>query len=152
MRIRVLPFLLAGAAALVAGPAKAPAGSRMHAYAPPTIPHPVDKSAACTDCHGQEISGGVPAIPHRTAGFCPSCHLAQQPAKSFRPNTFKQAPPGPARGTRATPGAPPGVPHPVFMRENCQACHGRTVHPGMGRNPHPERAHCLSCHLSEKPV
>jgi cytochrome c-type protein NapB len=59
------------------------------------------------------------------------------------------AAPGP-RGARAYPGAPPALPHPVFMRENCQACHGRERHPGMRRNPHPGRADCRSCHLPQE--
>lgn len=136
-------LLLAAAAAL-----PSLAAPRMHAYAPPPIPHPVDKDAACTSCHGREIQGGIPAIPHRVQGWCPSCHVAQEPARDFRPNRFKGEPPLKARGRRAYPGAPPSIPHPVFMRENCQACHGRERHPGMRANPHPGRADCRACHLA----
>ena len=139
MRTLALLMLLAGLPALAA--------PRIHAYAPPVIPPAVEASAACTDCHGKAINGGVPAIPHRAGGDCRSCHVAQEAARPFRANRFKGEKPLRGRGARAYPGAPPSLPHPVLMRENCQACHGREVHPGMRRNPHPERANCLSCHL-----
>lgn len=114
---------------------------RQHPYAPPPIPHALHEGAACTDCHGAERKDGVPAIPHRVKGWCQACHVPDPRAKAGR--SF----PGPGRGVRATPGAPPALPHPVHMRENCQACHGRERHPGMRRNPHPGRSDCRSCHL-----
>lgn len=144
MRAPVLSLLLlAGLApALVAKPTE-----RLHAYAPPVIPHAIDKDAACTDCHGRERAGGVPAVPHRVGGWCQSCHVPSGGAAPFRANPFKGEPVSHARGARAYPGAPPALPHPVAMRENCAACHGRETHPGMRRNPHPGRPNCLSCHL-----
>jgi cytochrome c-type protein NapB len=79
-------------------------------------------------------------------GWCRSCHLARQAAEPFHGNRFKGDPASRTRGARAYPGAPPALPHTVAMRENCLACHGKETHPGMKRNPHPERANCLSCH------
>lgn len=144
MRILALSLLLAGLAPVL--PARAP--ERLHAYAPPVIPHDLHKGASCTDCHAREISGGVPAVPHKAGGWCQSCHVPSSAAAPFRANAFKGEPVSHARGARAYPGAPPALPHAVAMRENCLACHGREAHPGMRRNPHPGRANCLSCHLA----
>ncbi|MDR3672201.1 MAG: hypothetical protein P4L36_15235 [Holophaga sp.] len=116
---------------------------RMQPFAPPPIPHAPHPDAACTDCHGNRRQGGVPAIPHQVRGWCQSCHMQDAPAKGRRGVPFMGEP----RGARAYPGAPPTIPHPVFMRENCQACHGRERHPSLRRNPHPGRADCKSCHL-----
>jgi predicted CXXCH cytochrome family protein len=44
-------------------------------------------------------------------------------------------------------GAPPTIPHKVFMRENCGACH---VGPGAREEiltTHPERTRCRQCHV-----
>jgi nitrate reductase (cytochrome), electron transfer subunit len=119
------------------------ASGPVRTYAPPPIPHALDQGA-CASCHGPERSGGVPGVPHRAAGYCQSCHVAGPSTKASKGKPSRHA-----RGTRAYPGAPPGVPHEVFMREHCLACHGREVHPGMRRNPHPERPNCVYCHVSE---
>jgi len=121
------------------------ADGRLQPFAPPPIPHPLDPGAACTDCHGRARQGGIPAIPHQVRGWCQSCHVAD----AVKPVRRQPAAPGP-RGARAYPGAPPAIPHPVLMRENCQACHGRERHPGMRRNPHPGRADCKACHLPQE--
>jgi len=144
MRSLLFAFAVLG---LAAGPAKpGPAPFRqMTPYAPPVIPHPVEKDQACTACHGVPDSG-APALPHRMIANCQACHLEQQAVKPFRANAFK--PEKEARGSnRATfPGAPPAVPHHVQMREVCVACHGREPRHG-AKAPHPERAACLQCHL-----
>lgn len=139
------PVLAGG---LLAGPprTKAPESFRqMTPYAPPVIPHPLEKGQACTECHGVADSG-APALPHRPIANCQACHIEQQAVRPFRPNGFKAE--KEARGpNRATfPGAPPAVPHHVYMREVCVACHGKEPRHG-AKGPHPERAACLQCHL-----
>jgi cytochrome c-type protein NapB len=53
----------------------------------------------------------------------------------------------PGAGPRASIVAPPQLPHRVFMRENCDSCHGVN-----GRDPirssHPWRESCSQCHAS----
>jgi cytochrome c-type protein NapB len=105
---------------------------------PPAIPHPLEPGAACTECHGAEIQGGVPAIPHKVRGYCQSCHVAGGKSRS--------SPEGKKAHRKTRVGLPPAIPHAVFMRENCQACHGKDRHPGMRKNPHPERVNCMACH------
>jgi len=116
------------------------------AYVPPVIPHPLEAGVACTSCHGTTRASGVPGIPHRVQGDCKGCHVTQTKAAPWRRNTFRAE--ATRRVARCTfPGAPPAMGHPVFMRENCLACHGQEKHPGMKLNPHPGRPNCGSCHL-----
>jgi cytochrome c-type protein NapB len=159
MRARTLLAIL-----ILCRAASAGAGDgRMQPFAPPPIPHAAHPDAACTDCHGGRRQDGIPAIPHQVRGWCQSCHVydtnavkggprartARSPSPLSPPQGVQAEPGHPVsvRGARAFPGAPPAIPHPVLMRENCQACHGRERHPGMRRNPHPGRADCKSCHL-----
>ena len=142
--MRALVFGLA----LLATAAPAAPARRLHAQAPPTIPHRVDPQTACTACHGPERQGGVPGVPHTAGGFCQSCHVPQEATAPYRTNAFKGEVPSRARGRRPHLGAPPSLPHPVFMREHCLACHGRERHPGLRANPHPDRPNCASCHIS----
>ena len=50
-------------------------------------------------------------------------------------------------GDRATPGAPPRIPHRVLMRENCVACHDGPGAREEVRTTHPERWRCRQCHV-----
>jgi cytochrome c-type protein NapB len=50
-------------------------------------------------------------------------------------------------GSRATPGAPPTLPHRVLMRENCNACHDGPGAREEIRTSHPERWRCQQCHI-----
>ena len=52
-----------------------------------------------------------------------------------------------AAGDRATPGAPPRIPHRVLMRENCLACHDGPGAREAVRTDHPERSRCRQCHV-----
>lgn len=147
--MRILCFALM-ALGLAAGPAKpkaaaAPPERKITAYAPPVIPHPVEKGTACTDCHG-EPDTGAPALPHKLIPNCQACHIEQTGAKPFRGNSFKaeKEPPGPNRATYK--GAPPAIPHHTQMREKCVACHGEDARSGI-KHPHPGRANCTACHL-----
>jgi cytochrome c-type protein NapB len=133
---------------------------RAYDGAPPVIPHGIDtlSSASCLACHGEGgnlvISGKRPAeISHPWVTNCTSCHVPEDGLRQITApeaqrltveNAFvgkRSAGPGPrAYGT-----APPTTPHPVWMRQNCMACHG----PGREhaiRTSHPERQNCLQCH------
>ena len=126
--------------------------------APPVIPH-VRQSGKCIVCHnesGSKVpgigSGLAPANPHvQTPGMsdqsrCRQCHVFAQSSDTFRDNAFVglKLPP---HGERAFAGAPPVMPHPMFMHENCQACHaGEAARPEI-RCTHSERTRCLQCHL-----
>lgn len=152
MRALALLPLLAGLA-LVAAPArpkahpaaKSAAGRQMTPWAPPVIPHPLERGTACMDCHGVPDSG-APALPHRMIANCQACHIQQADAKPYRTNAFRFAAerPGPNRAGFA--GAPPAIPHHTLMREVCVACHGKEPRHG-ARNPHPDRPNCVQCHL-----
>ncbi len=121
------------------------ASRRIAAYAPPTIPHELYDSP-CLDCHsGME---GVPAMPHREFPNCRQCHVPRTTEELFRGNTLVPAR-EPRIGRRASPGAPPAMPHRRFMRENCLACHGPQARPDIKKTPHPERAHCVQCHVEQ---
>lgn len=147
--VLLFPLLFGVALGLAAAPARTkarPAPERqMTPYAPPVIPHPVEKGVACTDCHGAAGSG-APLLPHRMIPNCQACHIEQTKAKPFRGNTFRAGKerPGPNRAT--FPGAPPAIPHHTLMREVCVACHGAEPRHG-AKNPHPGRAACTQCHL-----
>lgn len=148
MRAAALLGLLA-AFSLAAAPAKpkaAPKAERqMTPYAPPVIPHPLEKGAACTDCHGVADSG-APALPHRLIPNCQACHIEQTGAKDFRPNSFRAGKEQPGPNRAAYKGAPPAIPHHTLMREVCVACHGDDARFGI-KHPHPLRANCTACHL-----
>lgn len=128
--------------------------------APPVIPHGIDviSSASCLACHGKGgnlvIDGKRPAeISHPWITNCTSCHVPQnglrqitEPAadRLVTENEFqgrRSAGPGP----RAYPGAPPVTPHPLWMRQNCMACHGPGREQAI-RTSHPNRNNCLQCH------
>jgi cytochrome c-type protein NapB len=133
---------------------------RAYDGAPPVIPHAIDplKSSACTSCHGEDsnlvIGGKRPAeISHPWITNCTSCHV---PADGLRQLT---APPdarllvenafagktSAGHGPRAYGTAPPTMPHAVWMRQNCMACHGPGREQAI-RTSHPERQNCLQCH------
>ncbi|MCB1129512.1 MAG: hypothetical protein KDN05_00185 [Verrucomicrobiae bacterium] len=136
-------------------------GRRAFDGAPPTVPHEIDQlsSASCMVCHGTDasmvIAGRRPAaISHPYYTSCTQCHV---PADGLRRLTDEERlivdssfmgleTPGP--GNRAYPGAPPTVPHPLFMRQNCMSCHGPT-RPNAIRSSHPDRQNCLQCHAPD---
>lgn len=139
--------------------------ARLRAYdgAPPVIPHPIDPlgSAACASCHDRGsdkiIAGVRPAeMSHPWITNCTSCHVPQQgpreaseaqEARLHVDNTFLGKP-SPGSGCRAYQGAPPVMPHQVWMRQNCMSCHG----PGRDqaiRSTHPQRRNCLQCHAPD---
>ena len=133
---------------------------RAYDGAPPLIPHGIDtlSSASCLSCHSQDgdlvIAGKrPPEISHPWVTNCTSCHvptdglrqLAEHAATRLDVENAFVGKRSAGSGSRAYGTAPPTTPHPVWMRQNCMACHG----PGRDqaiRTSHPERANCLQCH------
>lgn len=147
-----------------AGEQKSAAGVRAarRAYdgAPPVVPHR-NFGVECVSCHnarGMEVDGVgfAPPSPHEeTQGMsamshCRQCHVEVRAAGLFRENGFQGIAQDMRHGERMYAGAPPVLPHPVFMRENCLACHtGPAAREGI-RTDHPERVNCRQCHAAAK--
>ena len=136
----------------------APARAKRRAYdgAPPTIPHQ-EMGADCTSCHnerGMEVEGlgFSPAMPHeRTLGLsassrCRQCHVYVTTTELFRESLFMGFAQDLRHGDRFYQGAPPVIPHPLQLRENCIACHSGPAAREEIRTSHPERPRCLQCH------
>jgi cytochrome c-type protein NapB len=149
----------AGVPAAVARSTGERATTRAYDGAPPPIPH--DPSlGACLTCHdddGTEIAGvGVaPASPHGAAPAagamqrCRQCHVPVATNAMFVASRFAGVRQGPWKGARATPGAPPTIPHALQLRENCLTCHAGPGARAEIRTTHPERARCRQCHVPE---
>lgn len=135
--------------------------ARRRAYegAPPTIPHAVRQNSAseCMACHGEGLRLGrryAQTLPHDNFTSCTQCHVSESPPMpgSAGPdpravgNSFVglQAP---RQAERASPVAPPQIPHQTFMRENCMSCHGPLGANAL-RTSHPSRQSCTQCHAS----
>jgi cytochrome c-type protein NapB len=129
------------------------ARNRAYDGAPPTIPHPVEaqSAAACLACHGEGLKVGdrlASRISHATLSNCTQCHVEQAPQgfASTAPvendflGIYRAGP-----GQRASPGAPPTIPHSTWMRDNCASCHGLVTRPGT-RTTHPWLTNCTQCH------
>lgn len=122
--------------------------------APPVVPHPIDEqsAAACLACHrdGVVVEGRVARVmSHQAYASCTQCHVTAEPrfAKPTPPNNsfVGYAPDKPLE--RAWSGAPPVIPHSVWIRDNCASCHGVAGLPGL-RTTHPERQSCTQCHAA----
>ena len=131
------------------------ADRRAYDGAPPVIPHAVDQLAvpACLACHEEGVivaSRRAPIMSHERKDSCVQCHVV---AADPRPGAPAVPPPAstfaglgaPGRGERAWEGAPPTIPHPTWMRERCEACHGPGGWQGV-RSTHPWRESCTQCH------
>lgn len=130
------------------------AKNRAYDGAPPTIPHPAEarSAAACLACHGEGLRVGdriASRVSHAHFSNCTQCHAEQAPAgPAFVPDVpetgfvgvFRAGP-----GERASPGAPPTVPHHTWLRENCASCHGLVTRAGT-RTTHPWLTNCTQCH------
>ena len=55
------------------------------------------------------------------------------------------------KGQRAFAGAPPTIPHTLWLRGNCLACHGAFGFAEL-QTSHPERANCVQCHVPRSGV
>ena len=135
------------------------ASARAYDGAPPTIPHDaaIGTCVACHDNDGTVIDGvGIaPASPHGDAAAsgsmqrCRQCHVPTQVRALLVASRFTGLPQGPWKGRRATPGAPPTIPHTLQLREQCAACHDGPAARVEIRTPHPERTRCRQCHVPE---
>lgn len=136
-------------------------GRRAFNGAPPTVPHPVDQShaASCLACHGQPTRIGpvnVPQLSHPPYTSCLQCHapsggptstwatLSPEMSMPVVANTFIGLA-APNAGSRAYAGAPPMLPHPIWMRQNCLSCHGEGGS-SVIKTTHSSRQSCLQCH------
>lgn len=133
------------------------ADRRSYDGAPPVIPHP-PLNIACVQCHtdtGKEAPplGFAPANPHATtAGLsstshCRQCHVFRSRDEVFVDTDFVGRRQQITKADRLYPGAPSVIPHPVFMRENCNACHSGPVARPEIRCSHPLRSNCRQCHV-----
>lgn len=132
------------------------AARRAYDGAPPVIPH-APLGGACVNCHAasaREVPGVglAPPNPHlKTAGLsdasrCRQCHVFATTQEVLVASTFEGLDQQPRRGDRLFLGAPPVIPHHIFMREDCLSCHsGQAVREEI-RCTHPERIRCLQCH------
>lgn len=138
-------------------PATERAARRAYDGAPPVAPHR-DFGVTCTECHnerGLQIDGVgyAPPTPHEgTTGLsatsrCRQCHVFRATEQVWVDSTFVGLVQDLARGQRLNELAPPTIPHPVFMRENCRACHTGPAAREEIRTSHPERARCTQCHV-----
>lgn len=121
--------------------------------APPTVPHPVDQmtTASCLSCHATGMAIGdtfAPAMSHELLHNCTQCHVEQVSpdlAPSLTARNLFEPFEAPVQGARAWEGAPPSIPHPTSMRQNCLSCHGARG-PDPIRTTHPWRSNCMQCH------
>lgn len=138
-------------------PATVRAARRAYDGAPPLIPHE-NFGMTCTQCHnleGMEVpgTGYAPPSPHaKTMGMsdisrCRQCHVFSRTDGVFVTTDFVPLRQDLRRGDRLTPISPPRIPHRVFMRENCAACHSGPAAREPIRTSHPERARCRQCHV-----
>ncbi len=123
--------------------------------APPTIPHAIDEIdlPSCVACHQEGAKVGeliAPKMSHPAYASCTQCHaptvdrLAVGKLMTPAENDFvglRRA----GDGERAFKGAPPTIPHPTRMREQCDSCHGPTGQHGL-KTPHPYQVSCTQCH------
>lgn len=122
---------------------------RLSTYAPPTIPHEAGSVKECLECHGSHDSG-APKMPHKPLPNCRQCHVPQEDVPLFKSNRFHGGG-DPRGGARLAKGSPPMMPHRVFMREDCLACHGEEARGDILHTPHPQRIRCQQCHLEQRP-
>lgn len=133
---------------------------RAYDGAPPVIPHP-RLGASCIECHtatGKVVPGCgfAPANPHQnTAGLsetanCRQCHVFQRTDELFAETEFVGLAQTFTGGDRLYSTAPPVIPHRIFMRENCLACHSGPAAREEIRCSHPQRANCRQCHVANE--
>jgi cytochrome c-type protein NapB len=157
-------YALPGTAPLETGASTAAvrAERRLFDGAPPVVPH-TRFSSPCIECHnvrGVRVQGVgfAPPSPHeRTDGIgansrCVQCHIASSDEPLFVANDFVGLRQDLRRGRRLHDYAPPVIPHQVFMRENCAACHAGASARAEIRTNHPERTNCRQCHLERTTV
>jgi nitrate reductase cytochrome c-type subunit len=123
--------------------------------APPVIPHEATQmlNVECLHCHGEvrEIGERVSvSTPHAQMVNCLQCHAASAPADGLPVEEVASSWEGLKAPERAEPAhekAPSTMPHRMFMRENCTACHDMNSPYHSLRSPHTERTNCVQCHV-----
>jgi len=157
-----LATLAAGCAEGGTSPTPATERARRRAYdgAPPVIPHP-PQGSPCSVCHGRTAKevpglGLAPPSPHEeTEGIgatahCRQCHVFRGTGGVLVESSFAGLRQDLRHGPRHHPLAPPVIPHAVFMRENCSACHCGPAAREEIRCTHPERRLCRQCHVPSR--
>jgi nitrate reductase cytochrome c-type subunit len=150
-----IPVQEAGSALKSSG--KVRAARRLYDGAPPVIPHD-PFGADCGICHdafGMAVEGVgfAPASPHEATGEdgatqrCRQCHVFAITNSLFVENGFQGLEQDLRPGGRLYDGAPPTIPHPTLMRENCLACHAGPGARAEIVTAHPERTRCRQCHV-----
>lgn len=129
--------------------------------APPPVPHfwrTETDNGSCLQCHAKEFRiekrhHPIRPVPHAEYTQCMQCHVRgnRDDIEPFVENQFVGLA-RPGKGQRAHPMAPPTIPHRVFMRDNCNSCHGPTGPSPEYRTTHPNRTQCQQCHVQEKLV
>jgi cytochrome c-type protein NapB len=81
-------------------------------------------------------------MSHALMTNCTQCHVEQAavPAQTGFVGVYRAGP-----GERASPGAPPTIPHHTWLRADCSSCHGLVTRPGT-RTTHPWLTNCTQCH------
>ena len=132
---------------------------RAYDGAPPVVAHP-PQAADCTVCHtvaGRLVPemGFAPANPHSRSKVglqtqnCRQCHVFERTKETFAANSFAGLRRPSIKGERLFPGAPPVMPHPLLLRDNCLSCHdGQSARPEI-RCSHPQRQNCRQCHVAK---
>ena len=158
---RLFPAAEPGAdqAAVTLTPTAVRADRRLYDGAPPVIPHK-PLNIKCTECHtstGKEAPplGFAPANPHAATkgvsgtSYCQQCHVFRRDEKTFLDldSDFVGLRQQFSKSERLYPGAPPVIPHRIFMRENCTSCHSGPVARPEIVCKHTERANCRQCHV-----
>jgi len=122
---------------------------RFEAYVPVT-PHP--DMPACLQCHvGRDEVTGV-ALPNLDPStICRQCHAPgaarwAEGLVDWRPMDW----PSPSRPARD--GGAPAIPHDLFFRGNCLACHSGPSAVAEIRTTHPDRVDCRGCHVAPDPA
>jgi cytochrome c-type protein NapB len=132
------------------------ASLRAYEGAPPVIPHTIAdlNVQSCRACHAQGLKAGdkvARMVSHTYLANCTQCHVeggnAASPSDRIPANSFVGRRPSGYGGTRAWAGAPPVIPHTLFMRVNCVSCHGEFGYDGW-RPDHLSRTNCAQCHAS----
>lgn len=122
--------------------------------APPVIPHPIAdlNVQTCRACHADGLRAGgrvARMVSHALMTNCTQCHVEADPARPapqpLAGSDFQGLRPSGYGGTRAWAGAPPTIPHTLFMRTNCVSCHGEFGYDGW-RPDHLDRSNCIQCH------
>ena len=127
---------------------------RAYPGAPPVIPHKIEKNATemCLTCHEKggytpQYNAYAPPTPHSDLVSCSQCHVPQ--AKVHASSLWQQIY-LPKLQQKAQPTGPLIIPHSLHMRTKCIVCHAGPAAIKEIRTSHPERVHCLQCHVTQK--